>query len=439
MMDYNIKTPSPWDWENLGFYSGKSCDAPKHVQPTDWGIETGSVYSDLGNGSSSKSSISASFDSSSKAGNKASEIVSVEGFPKDTGTSPVRIASAEPLIGLKLGKRTYFEDFCSGSGRNVDKAPSLPPILAKKKTRQSHQGMQYSFCQVEGCNIDLTMAKDYHRKHKVCETHSKSPRVVVAGQERRFCQQCSRFHALMEFDQKKRSCRRRLSDHNARRRKPQPEGLSFNSGRLSSSFYADDRHQMNLAFNNPSFGCTRPVESFIWEGSLDFRLEQAKKGSWNMSVKVGGTNQQLHLPNHDLPNTVSNLHGDLDGLLPFKSTNAVVLNQGVEAPINASNLDGAQDLRRALSLLSTNSWRSTDPVSTSSLNQFVISDSDAAQPMMQVNPPPNLDYWPADQSSVVAQSRAIPFALNSNGNQFQEFQLLKAPYEAAFFDSSQIR
>ncbi|CAL9095894.1 unnamed protein product [Musa textilis] len=48
--------------------------------------------------------------------------------------------------------------------------------------------------------------------------------------EQRFCQQCSRFHLLVEFDEVKRSCRRRLEGHNRRRRKPQPD--SINSGSL---------------------------------------------------------------------------------------------------------------------------------------------------------------------------------------------------------------
>lgn len=43
-----------------------------------------------------------------------------------------------------------------------------------------------------------------------------------------------RFHSLAEFDEGKRSCRKRLDGHNRRRRKPQPE-LSRNSGLLFSS------------------------------------------------------------------------------------------------------------------------------------------------------------------------------------------------------------
>ncbi|KAI3785646.1 hypothetical protein L1987_44770 [Smallanthus sonchifolius] len=76
-----------------------------------------------------------------------------------------------------------------------------------------------SFCQVHGCNMKLVSCKDYHKKHKVCEFHSKSAKVIVNGIQQRFCQQCSRFHNLSEFDNGKRSCRRRLADHNQRRRK----------------------------------------------------------------------------------------------------------------------------------------------------------------------------------------------------------------------------
>ncbi|KAF8700325.1 hypothetical protein HU200_034257 [Digitaria exilis] len=47
-------------------------------------------------------------------------------------------------------------------------------------------------CQVERCAADLQEAKRYHRRHKVCEPHSKALVVLVAGLRQRFCQQCSR-------------------------------------------------------------------------------------------------------------------------------------------------------------------------------------------------------------------------------------------------------
>ncbi|PKA52578.1 Squamosa promoter-binding-like protein 4 [Apostasia shenzhenica] len=86
-------------------------------------------------------------------------------------------------------------------------------------------------CQAEKCTADLTEAKRYHRRHKVCEAHAKAAVVIVAGLRQRFCQQCSRFHELSEFDETKRSCRRRLAGHNERRRKSSSESQGEGSGR----------------------------------------------------------------------------------------------------------------------------------------------------------------------------------------------------------------
>ncbi|KAK4369181.1 hypothetical protein RND71_012973 [Anisodus tanguticus] len=51
------------------------------------------------------------------------------------------------------------------------------------------QGQHY--CQVEKCGVDLSGAKKYHKRHKVCQVHAKAPIVLVAGSRQRFCQQCS--------------------------------------------------------------------------------------------------------------------------------------------------------------------------------------------------------------------------------------------------------
>ncbi|KAJ4916294.1 Squamosa promoter-binding-like protein 14 [Raphanus sativus] len=87
-----------------------------------------------------------------------------------------------------------------------------------KKGRSGSPG-NYPVCQVDNCSQDLSHGKDYHRRHKVCEVHSKATKALVGKQMQRFCQQCSRFHLLSEFDEGKRSCRRRLAGHNRRRRK----------------------------------------------------------------------------------------------------------------------------------------------------------------------------------------------------------------------------
>ncbi|PON43215.1 SBP-box transcription factor [Parasponia andersonii] len=92
-----------------------------------------------------------------------------------------------------------------------------------KKTKLVGNTSNRAICQVEDCGADLSAAKDYHRRHKVCEMHSKAGMALVGNVMQRFCQQCSRFHALQEFDEGKRSCRRRLAGHNKRRRKTNPE------------------------------------------------------------------------------------------------------------------------------------------------------------------------------------------------------------------------
>ncbi|KAL2494994.1 Squamosa promoter-binding protein 1 [Forsythia ovata] len=106
------------------------------------------------------------------------------------------------------------EDEEDEDDKNKKRALTLTRIRAS-----SAGGSTQPSCQVQDCTVDMTGAKPYHRRHKVCEFHAKAPAVLVAGLQQRFCQQCSRFHELPEFDEAKRSCRGRLAKHNDRRRK----------------------------------------------------------------------------------------------------------------------------------------------------------------------------------------------------------------------------
>ncbi|KAJ9140577.1 hypothetical protein P3X46_031209 [Hevea brasiliensis] len=132
------------------------------------------------------------------------------------------------FIDLKLGR---FGGPADAQNSKISKGASIlsssessaPPKKARLGVN-SHTAR----CQVYGCNKDLSSSKEYHKRHKVCETHSKTSKVIVNGIEQRFCQQCSRFHLLAEFDDGKRSCRKRLAGHNERRRKPQ---VGIHSGR----------------------------------------------------------------------------------------------------------------------------------------------------------------------------------------------------------------
>ncbi|KAK4802510.1 hypothetical protein SAY86_000713 [Trapa natans] len=132
--------------------------------------------------------------------------------------APAALGDFTARIGLNLGGRTYFssaeDDFVSRLYRRSRPLEATSAACGSIKAPR---------CQAEGCNVDLTHAKHYHRRHKVCEFHSKASAVIAAGLTQRFCQQCSRFHLLSEFDNGKRSCRKRLADHNRRRRKSQQQ------------------------------------------------------------------------------------------------------------------------------------------------------------------------------------------------------------------------
>ncbi|AQK60653.1 Squamosa promoter-binding-like protein 2 [Zea mays] len=252
-MDWNQKASVLlWDWENLppAAANGSESHRTTAAAPQFAGLEATGHEPAPSSVSSSIHSLPSAKGNKNKNNMELISFAPAKAPDKDTGSV---LSSGEPVVlGLKLGKRTYFEDGC-GLGQSGKSSAALgtasaatPPGPAKKAKAAAAAPtaqQQKSYCQVEGCRTDLSSAKDYHRKHRVCEPHSKAPKVVVAGLERRFCQQCSRFHGLAEFDQKKKSCRRRLNDHNARRRKPQPEALPFGSSRLSAMFYGtSDKH-----------------------------------------------------------------------------------------------------------------------------------------------------------------------------------------------------
>ncbi|XP_048535796.1 squamosa promoter-binding-like protein 5 [Triticum urartu] len=146
------------------------------------------------------------------------------GFLKREEGGPFSDVGGGGRIGLNLGRRTYF------SPADVLAVDRL--LMRSRFAGAGAMGMlglglgaaahhhQTPRCQAEGCKADLSAAKHYHRRHKVCEYHAKATTVAASGKQQRFCQQCSRFHVLAEFDEAKRSCRKRLTEHNRRRRKP---------------------------------------------------------------------------------------------------------------------------------------------------------------------------------------------------------------------------
>ncbi|XP_058226413.1 squamosa promoter-binding-like protein 13A [Rhododendron vialii] len=151
--------------------------------------------------------------------------------------------------------------------------PSVPRMASgsSKKARAVINGIQAATCLVDGCQADLSNCREYHRRHKVCERHSKTPEVEINGRKRRFCQQCSRFHSLEEFDEGKRSCRKRLDGHNRRRRKPQPEPLA-RAGSFLSNFQGTGLFPFSCSEVYPTTTLTNPMWPGVVKTKQDSKL-----------------------------------------------------------------------------------------------------------------------------------------------------------------------
>ncbi|KAK8534587.1 hypothetical protein V6N13_080925 [Hibiscus sabdariffa] len=207
--------------------------------------------------------------------------------------------------GCKILKGTSFDS-------------SVCPVSMSKKAPTTSSYSHAHHCQVYGCNKDLSSSKDYYKRNKVCEAHSKTAKVIVNGTEMRFCQQCSRFHLLAEFDDGKRSCRKRLVGHNERRRKFHFGALSGKSHKLLQSY-------QGTKFMRSSIPKTKPfVISNAFEGDFvvyQERYEHANRVKFEEKpvysgqvlpkyfFHMNGNEKQWHSDAPDAASTVKELSG----------------------------------------------------------------------------------------------------------------------------------
>ncbi|WRX13512.1 SBP domain - like 6 [Theobroma cacao] len=236
------------------------------------------------------------------------------------------------------------------------KGPGVPLMESSssasfKRARAPGSGNQVPSCLVDGCTADLSKCRDYHRRHKVCEVHSKTPKVTIRGQEQRFCQQCSRFHSLVEFDEGKRSCRKRLDGHNRRRRKPQPDSLSVNSGR----FLSNHQGTRYLPFSNHQiFSATAVTSSWVGSVKVETDIKSELNFSSRNSLFPGSSSQNCKEEKHFsfLQSTSLSLPG-VSVCQPFLDANPLSGNGGSSRKIFSNGLNQVINSNRALSLLSS--------------------------------------------------------------------------------------
>lgn len=178
------KRPLDWDLNDWRWDGDLFIASRVNQVPAD-GVGVGQQFFPLGSGipvaggsSNSSSSCSEEGDLGNPKGNKEGEkkrrviVLEDDGLNEEAGTLSLKLGGhASPAVEREIA---------SWDGMNG------------KKSRVAGGSSNRAVCQVEDCDADLSRAKDYHRRHKVCEMHSKASRALVGNAMQRFCQQCSR-------------------------------------------------------------------------------------------------------------------------------------------------------------------------------------------------------------------------------------------------------
>lgn len=311
------------------------------------------------------------------------------------------------------------------------------PSGSLKRTRAIN-GTQNVSCLVDGCIADLSNCREYHRRHRVCERHSKTPVVIVGGKEQRFCQQCSRFQSLGEFDEEKRSCRKRLDGHNRRRRKPQPEAFYMSSG----SFLSNHQGVRLLNFSGPQAYTTSTT------GAVP---------TW---PRVSEYHQDLHVVNQQstTPNTLGCVYNGGDKRFPFllanepqRSSNQAVpefsicqrlLNNRASPErgrgfqkILSDGLAQSVNSKLALSLLSSNRTQNSETSLTHILQRDMIHPN---QPMGMSFQFDGLAQYSRSQGVVVEEKPPVLVPQGGNTNNLCNEIFQVAPYDFLEEGASQV-
>ncbi|KAL0421572.1 UNVERIFIED_CONTAM: Squamosa promoter-binding-like protein 12 [Sesamum latifolium] len=411
-MEWNSK----WDWENFLGFGPKAIENPKKLQLADWTIvddgqidagsfnlsagggNSGASDSDGGHVSSAKSSISASTDSSTKDGmqNPNFSLITFQGFSGNfskkmemegadvSGTSPLldaSIGSVEPLIGLKLGKRTYFEN--SGAGGNVKAAPlpvmPTPSATSLKKTKSLGQNLSIPRCVVEDAMLIFQQLKNITESIEFVTAIPNAQRLLLEALNGDFansvagsipCLNLTKRSAVVEED-----CLIIMHDVGSHLRK------------LSSLIrQGSHRHFMTKQQEQSHTELKRNPANTTWDSTSNSKFTLTKGGYPLKSNGDGGTDEQMHMPGINLPHVID-MHGTAaNDFLVSKSSIPTVLSPGSKGPLMSSHLDAAPEYRCALSLLSSNSWGSCGPESMPVNNQMHEVATRVDQPVMHATP-----------------------------------------------------
>ncbi|XP_061359655.1 squamosa promoter-binding-like protein 7 [Gastrolobium bilobum] len=195
--------------------------------------------------------------------------------------------------------------------------------LPGKKRARSARASASARCQVPGCEADITELKGYHRRHKVCLRCANATTVLLHGESKRYCQQCGKFHVLSDFDEGKRSCRRKLEWHNTRRRR-----------KPANSRSAADRERQSVTQNDDS----------NYDG-------EARQDSSNLSSGInekGASSDHEDEPVAILCSAPDSQNINNDGVVSFVASGETQVNSGKDVS-NISNSPSYCDNKSAYS------------------------------------------------------------------------------------------
>jgi hypothetical protein len=163
--------PRLWDWDSRALTARPSADALRLAggQPQPQPQQAAEVH---------------------RQGAGGSGALKLQLGPREGSTAPTDASPTAPAASLSPSPPASGQDLVVRPSKRV--RSGSPGSAGGGGGGAANGGAGYPMCQVDECRADLTGAKDYHRRHKVCETHSKTIRAVVANQAQRFCQQCSR-------------------------------------------------------------------------------------------------------------------------------------------------------------------------------------------------------------------------------------------------------
>ncbi|RWW34206.1 hypothetical protein GW17_00001040 [Ensete ventricosum] len=89
-----------------------------------------------------------------------------------------RSSGRDCSVDLKLGGSGDFRSPASW-GSQPTTSMAVSSSGPSKRARAPGNAGQIASCSVDGCTSDLSNSREYHRRHKVCEAHSKTPIVMV--------------------------------------------------------------------------------------------------------------------------------------------------------------------------------------------------------------------------------------------------------------------